>query len=258
MDLSVAQPVVNVTIPEVSAEAKEQSAVVVTMPVTQEISVVAQSSKEQNVMAKGAVSEVPVVAVTGQAFVGSDVVLVKPEQVAVDFKEALGLKIWSGEVVAKEQGAGVASLAGSARRAKDSLEPALVGQAVVKTSAEVSPLQPGATLGVEANNHAEASVRTLELIAVVEEICDAIVVSPKLLRGEGEMRIQLKAGVLDGSEIQLTTRGNTLSVVFQTTTPDAQQLLERNLGQLEQHLAGHLHRYRIAVSVKRGKKDELI
>jgi hypothetical protein len=157
--------------------------------------------------------------------------------------------------VMTEQGAVVASPTGRSHRLQESLEAALAGSAVVKTAAELFPLQAGASS--ETQNVRGASARTLELVAVVEEICDAIVVSPNLLRGEGEMRLKLKAGVLDGAEIQLTTRGNTLTVVFQTTTPDAHQLLERNLGQLEQHLAGHLHRYRIAVSVKRGKKDEL-
>ena len=100
--------------------------------------------------------------------------------------------------------------------------------------------------------------RPMELVAVVEEICDAIVVSPGLLRGEGEMRIQLKPEVLGGSEIQLSVTGGTLSVVFLPASPEAQRLLEQNIGQLQQRLSGHLHNYQIAVSLKKDKRNERV
>ncbi len=93
------------------------------------------------------------------------------------------------------------------------------------------------------------------LVEVVESVCDAIMVSPGVLRGEGEIRIRLKPEVLDGTEIRLEAKGRTISVMFQPVTSEAQQILEQNIGQFEQHLAGRIHNYQIAVSIRKGIKD---
>ena len=93
------------------------------------------------------------------------------------------------------------------------------------------------------------------LVDVVESVCDAIMVSPGILRGQGEIRIQLKPDVLDGTEIHLEAKGRTMSVMFQPATSEAQQILEQNIGQFEQHLAGRIHNYQIAVSIRKGTKD---
>ena len=108
---------------------------------------------------------------------------------------------------------------------------------------------------VSAVNAAAATARTQVLVDVVESVCDAIMVSPGILRGQGEIRIQLKPDVLDGTEIRLEAKGRTMSVMFQPATSEAQQILEQNIGQFEQHLAGRIHNYQIAVSIRKGTKD---
>ena len=94
-----------------------------------------------------------------------------------------------------------------------------------------------------------ASARTQVLVDAVEAVCDAILVTPGLLRGEGEMRIQLKADVLSGSAIHLEAKGQTLTVAFIPATPEVAALIERNLSQFEQHLAGRIHNFQIAAKV---------
>ena len=100
--------------------------------------------------------------------------------------------------------------------------------------------------------------RTQVVLDVVESVCDVLMVSPGLLRGEGTIRLQLKNEVLDGSEITLEAKGRTLSISFQPATMEAQQILERNVTQLEQHLAGRIYNYQIAVAIKKGKHNERI
>ena len=96
------------------------------------------------------------------------------------------------------------------------------------------------------------------IVETVEAVCDAILVSPGILRGEGEIRIQLKPQVLDGTEIRLEVKGHALTVAFNPATSEAQQILEQNLPMFEQHLAGRIHNYQIAVSLKKEKNNERI
>ena len=109
-----------------------------------------------------------------------------------------------------------------------------------------------------ANESAAATARTNSLVEVVDAVCDQLMVTPGVLRGEGTVRIQLKPDVLDGAEISLEAKGRNLNIVFFNVTYDAQQVLERNMAQLEQHLAGRIHNYQIAVAVKKGKENERI
>ena len=105
--------------------------------------------------------------------------------------------------------------------------------------------RPAAVVTVDA-----ASARTQILVDAVEAVCDAILVSPGLVRGEGTMIIQLKADVLSGTEIQLQARGQSLSVAFIPTTAEVAVLIERNLAQFEQHLAGRIHNFQIAAKIR--------
>ncbi len=100
--------------------------------------------------------------------------------------------------------------------------------------------------------------RSQMMVEVVNSVCEVIMVSPGLLRGEGAIRIQLKPDVLDGTEISLEAIGRELSIEFHPATSDAQRILEQNIGQFEQHLAGRIHNYQIAVTMKKGKHNERI
>ena len=99
-----------------------------------------------------------------------------------------------------------------------------------------------------------ASVRTQVLADAVEAVCDAILVSPGILRGQGEMMVRLKPEVLSGTEIHIEAKGSTLTVAFNPATADVAEILSRNLAQFEQHLAGRIRNYQIAAKIK-GKEE---
>ena len=117
----------------------------------------------------------------------------------------------------------------------------------------VQPSQVTVVSSVESAGAATA--RTEMLVDVVESITDAMLVSPGLMRGQGEVMIRLKPEVLDGTEIHLVAEGRHMSIAFQPATSEAQQILEQNIGQFEQHLAGRIHNYQIAVAVRKGTKE---
>lgn len=98
-----------------------------------------------------------------------------------------------------------------------------------------------------------AAVRSQMLVAAVDEVCEAIQVSPGVQPGQGEVRIQLKADVLSGAEVFLEAKGTTITVAFNPATADVAEILSRNITQFEQHLAGRVHNYQISARVKRLK-----
>lgn len=98
-----------------------------------------------------------------------------------------------------------------------------------------------------------ANARSAELVEAAEAVCSAIMVSDGLSKGEGEIRIQLKADVLGGSDIRLAVNGSALSITFDVVSDAVQQLVQRNLPQFEQHLAQHIHAYQIAVDIIKRK-----
>ena len=98
-----------------------------------------------------------------------------------------------------------------------------------------------------------AAVRSQMLVAAVDEVCEAIQVAPGVQPGQGEVRIQLKADVLSGTEVFLEAKGTTITVAFNPATADVAEILSRNITQFEQHLAGRVHNYQISARVKRLK-----
>ena len=98
-----------------------------------------------------------------------------------------------------------------------------------------------------------AAMRSQMLVAAVDEVCEAIQVAPGVQPGQGEVRIQLKADVLSGTEVFLEAKGTTITVAFNPATADVAEILSRNITQFEQHLAGRVHNYQISARVKRLK-----
>mgnify|MGYP003300865091 CR=1 FL=1 len=111
----------------------------------------------------------------------------------------------------------------------------------------------GDTMKVAAVDSAE-SVRSVFLAAAVEEVCEAIQVAPGVQPGQGEVRIQLKADVLSGTEVFLEAKGTTITVAFNPATADVAEVLARNITQFQQHLAGRIHNYQIAARVNKELK----
>ena len=105
------------------------------------------------------------------------------------------------------------------------------------------------TMKVAAVDSAE-SVRSAFLASAVEEVCEAIQVAPGVQPGQGEVRIQLKADVLSGTEVFLEAKGTTITVAFNPATVDVAEILARNITQFQQHLAGRIHNYQIAAKIK--------
>ena len=98
------------------------------------------------------------------------------------------------------------------------------------------------------------SVRSAFLATAVEEVCEAIQVAPGVQPGQGEVRIQLKADVLSGTEVFLEAKGTTITVAFNPATADVAEILSRNITQFQQHLAGRIHNYQIAARVNKELK----
>ena len=91
------------------------------------------------------------------------------------------------------------------------------------------------------------------MLQVAEEVADAIIVSPGLLRGEGEIRIQLKPDVLDGSEVRISVEGRRMGVELLPVAADTAAFIERNLPQLQQLLTARVHAFTIGVSMRRNR-----
>ena len=108
-----------------------------------------------------------------------------------------------------------------------------------------------------------ASARTEAIVEVVnnvaEAIADQILVTPSLVRGEGQMIVRLKPEVLDGSEIRLSSESGTLAVEVVPSTPNAAKLATEAMPRLETALAEHVSTFRqVSVSVRKGKANEVV
>ena len=132
--------------------------------------------------------------------------------------------------------------------------PQVVPVAVAPAPAAVEP--PVAVVAVDAVARIQKISEAEVLVQAAEAVADTILVSPGLLRGEGEVRIQLRPDVLDGTEIRIAVAGRQMDVQFTPRTPDMAALIEQCRPQLEQHLAGRIHSFQIAVVVQRRLKTE--
>jgi len=128
------------------------------------------------------------------------------------------------------------------------------GAAVVAApTAETAAVEAASARTVLMADGVAKTVSTAEvLVAAAEAVADAILVTPGLVRGEGEVRIQLRPDVLEGTEVRIAVQGRSLDVSFVPQTESMAALIEQCRPQLEQHLAGRIHAFQIAVSVKGG------
>ena len=91
-------------------------------------------------------------------------------------------------------------------------------------------------------------------VAAAEAVADAILVSSGFENEEGRILVRLQPEVLGGSEVQITAKGGTLTIVVNPASQDVQMVIEANRTQFEQYLAEKVHSWRIAVAVRRGEK----
>ncbi len=116
---------------------------------------------------------------------------------------------------------------------------------------------------VQAAAASTASARTEVVAETVGKVVDAvaaqILVTPALVKGEGEMIVRLKSDVLDGSTIRLTAESGTLSVEISPATHSAQRAVVAAAPKLETALAEHVAVFHhVRVVVKKGKNNEAV
>ena len=160
---------------------------------------------------------------------------------------------------AVQKAASPASPASSAPSAPSALP---VSFAVPEVSAPAAAPTAAPVTAVEAVVAAftPSAARAVEPVQVLVEaaraVADTLLVTPGLLRGEGEIRIQLRPDVLDGTEIHIVVAGRQLTVAFTPPTPDLVALIEQSRPQLTAHLAERIHSFQIAVDVRRRVRSE--
>ena len=122
----------------------------------------------------------------------------------------------------------VASVASEAPSA-----PALAPVEVVRTQA-AQPLPPAQVL-----------------VEAAQAVADTLLVSPGLLRGQGEVVVRLRPDVLEGTEVRIAVTGRQLEVVFQPTTVDMAVLLTNCRTQIATHLAAKIATFNVSVDVRK-------
>ena len=103
--------------------------------------------------------------------------------------------------------------------------------------------------------HQVAATPAQVLIEAASAVADTIVVSPGLLRGSGEVQVQLRPDVLEGTVIRIsTTAPGSLTVQFTPLNENMAALLEKCAPQLVTYLSERIHSVQVAVNVKRDEK----
>ena len=125
--------------------------------------------------------------------------------------------------------------------------PTVVG---VQTVPEIVPVkETEAVAPIAALSAKDRVVRTDVLVEAATAVADTLLVTPGLMRGEGEILVQLKPDVLEGSQIRISVQGKTLDVAFQTPTEQLMQMLTTRLPELQQHLVTALPAFSFKVNV---------
>jgi flagellar hook-length control protein FliK len=114
---------------------------------------------------------------------------------------------------------------------------------------DVAPAAIADAIAIEIDP-AAATAKTRELVEAASQVADTILVTPSLVRGDGEITIRLKPTVLDGSEIRMEAKGSSISIHIVPATPSVAQTIEQAKAQFEQTLAERLPSFQIAVSVE--------
>ena len=192
---------------------------------------------------------------------------VRPDAAVVDESSVVAFAARRGRRALPSEGAvpGAVPSAPSAPSASSapSAPPALpVSFVVPEVSAPAAAPTAAPVTAVEAVVAAftPSAARAVEPVQVLVEaaraVADTLLVTPGLLRGEGEIRIQLRPDVLDGTEIHIVVAGRQLTVAFTPPTPDLVALIEQSRPQLTAHLAERIHSFQIAVDVRRRVRSE--
>ena len=96
---------------------------------------------------------------------------------------------------------------------------------------------------------AAATARTQELVDAALVVADTILVTPSLVRGEGEVTIRLRPTVLDGSEIRIEAKGESLTVALTPSTDQVQRFAEQSQARFAAELSERIPSFQIAIVV---------
>ncbi len=96
---------------------------------------------------------------------------------------------------------------------------------------------------------ASATARTQELVEAADAVASTVSVTPSLIKGEGEVTIQLKPTVLDGSEIRIEAKGQSITVSLTPATVEIQHLAEQSQARFASALAERIPSFQIAVAI---------
>jgi len=133
--------------------------------------------------------------------------------------------------------------------------PASVQTSAAPEAPQTAPaVAPVDVVRVQAATAAEA-VPSQVLVQAAEAVADTLLVSPGLLRGQGEVLVKLRPDVLDGTEVKISVTGRQLDVVFQPQTVDMAVMIENCRTQLVQHLANKIVSFNVTVDVRKKRVE---
>ena len=89
------------------------------------------------------------------------------------------------------------------------------------------------------------------LVQAAEAVADTLLVSPGLLRGQGEIVVQLRPDVLDGTEVRIAVTGRQLDVQFCPTSVEMAVMLENGRAQIASHLSAKIASFNVTVDVRK-------
>ena len=89
------------------------------------------------------------------------------------------------------------------------------------------------------------------LVQAAQAVADTLLVSPGLLRGQGEVVVRLRPDVLEGTEVRIAVTGRQLDVQFQPTTVDMAVLLENCRTQIANNLTAKIATFNVTVDVRK-------
>jgi len=140
------------------------------------------------------------------------------------------------------------------REEKPSEDNAVVLQAAPVVSAppgdSVAQVRQAAVDAVAAVSRIEAIDVSAMFLAAAEEVAAAVAVSPALMRGEaGEIRVQLRPDVLEGSEVVVAVDGKKMDVTFVPAVTRVADTVAVNQSLVQQQLAAKISGFEISVGV---------
>ena len=117
---------------------------------------------------------------------------------------------------------------------------------MIRTDVSSTPPAGAVTLEIDP---ASATARTQELVEAADAVAGAISVTPSLVKGEGEITIRLKPTVLDGSEIRIEAKGQTLTVSLNPASAEIQRLAEQSRANFASALAERIPSFQVSVFI---------